>query len=175
MNDNMKNDKLQERCTYPKGDVVLFRNKGKYTVFSNFYPFTFTVNGVTFHSVEQYYHWRRLEGAPKYQATMLSFEGDRHAWKCFNYSRNCWVKKAIESGMEKRLAYMREGLRFKAEQCAEFREMLLSTKGEIIAEPNQTSKDDDIWAVNRTPDGYEGSNILGKLLIEVREEMLGKG
>lgn len=164
-------DKLQGRCTYPKKDVIAFKNKGKYAVFSNFYPFTFTVDGVTFHSVEQYYHWRRLEGAPKYQATMLSFEGEKHAWKCFNYSRNRWVKQAIESDLEKRIAYMREGLRFKAEQCAEFREMLLSTKGKTIAELNQTHLPNDIWAVNKTDEGYEGSNILGKLLMEVREEL----
>lgn len=164
-------DKLQGRCTYPKKDVIAFKNKGKYAVFSNFYPFTFTVDGVTFHSVEQYYHWRRLEGAPKYQAKMLSYEGEKHAWKCFNYSRNRWVKPAIESDLEKRIAYMREGLRFKAEQCAEFREMLLSTKGKTIAELNQARTPNDIWAVNKTPDGYEGSNILGKLLMEVREEL----
>ena len=168
-------DKLQERCSYPKKDMIAFKNRGKYAVFSNFYPFTFTANGVTFHSVEQYYHWRRLEGAPKYQATMLSFEGEKHAWKCFNYSRNRWVKQAIESDLEKRIAYMREGLRLKAKHCAEFREMLLGSKGKAIAEINQTKQKDDIWAVNKTVDGYEGSNILGKLLMELREELMVNG
>ena len=47
-------DKLFERCSYAKNDVVAFKNKGKHAIFSNFYPFTFEVDGVTFHSVEQY-------------------------------------------------------------------------------------------------------------------------
>lgn len=168
---NMETDKLLERCTYSKVDTIAFRNRGKYAIFSNFYPFAFAVGGLTFHSVEQYYHWRRLEGAPKYQATMLSFYGEKHAWQCFNYSRNRWVKQAIETDLGKRIAYMREGLRYKLEHCEGFREALQATGKKGIAELNQTSKLDDIWAVNRTPDGYEGVNILGKLLMELREGM----
>ena len=166
---NLDTDKLLECCTYAKGDVVAFKNKGKYAIFSNFYPFTFSAEGVTFHSVEQYYHWRRLEGAPKYRETMLSFDDERNAWRCFNYSRNRWVKQAIETDLEKRIAYMREGLRYKLEYCEGFKEALLNTGDKVIAELNQTSMLDDIWAVNKTPKGYFGSNILGKLLMELRE------
>lgn len=166
---HQETNKLLERCTYPKGDVVAFKNKGKNAIFSNFYPFTFAALGVTFHSVEQYYHWRRLEGTPKYQETMLSFDGEKHAWQCFNYSRNRWVKQVIETDLEKRIVFMREGLRYKQEHCEGFKEALLKTGDKVIAELNQTSKPDDIWAVNKTSDGYEGSNILGKLLMEVRE------
>ena len=149
--------------------MVAFKNKGKYAVFSNFYPFDFVTQGVTFHSVEQYYHWRRLESSPKYQQTMLSFEGEKHAWQCFNYSRNRWVKQVIETDLVKRIAYMREGLRYKLEHCKEFKEALLKTGSKTIAELNQTSKPYDIWAVNNPPNGYEGSNILGKLLMELRD------
>ena len=167
-----KSHNLLARCTYAKDDVVAFKNRGKNAIFSNFYPFDFAVEGLTFHSVEQYYHWRRLEGAPKYRETMLSFDGERHAWKCFNYSRNRWVKEVIETDLEKRIAYMREGLRHKLEHCEGFREALLKTGDKVIAELNQTSKPDDIWAVNKTAEGYEGSNILGKLLMELRESIL---
>ena len=166
---NVNLDKLLERCSYAKDAVVTFRNKGRYALFSNFYPFTFEVNGVTFHSVEQYYHWRRLEGAPKYQATVLSFDDERNAWRCFNYSRNRWVKQAIEADLGKRVAYMREGLRYKLTCCEGFREALLKTGDKAIAELNQTSKPDDIWAVDKTAEGFEGSNILGKLLMELRD------
>lgn len=30
----------------------------------------------------------------------------------------------------------------------------------------------NIWAVNKTAEGYEGSNILGKLLMELRESII---
>ncbi len=162
-------DKLLARCTYAKSDTVAFRNRGKYAIFSNFYPFTFSAEGQTFHSVEQYYHWRRLKGAPKYQATMLSFDGEKHAWKCFNYSRNRWVKQVIEADLRKRITYMREGLQYKLKYCEGFKETLLKTGDKVIAELNQTSKPDDIWATNKTEYGYEGSNILGKLLMEARK------
>ena len=165
-------DKLLERRPYAKSDVVAFRNRGKYAIFSNFYPFDFAVEGVTFHSVEQYYHWRRLEGAPRYRETMLSFDGEKHAWKCFNYSRNRWVKQVIEADLRKRITYMREGLQYKLKYCEGFKEALQKTGVKVIAELNQTSKPDDIWAVNKTDEGYEGSNILGKLLMELRESIL---
>lgn len=100
---------------------------------------------------------------------MLSFEGEKHAWQCFNYSRNRWVKQVIETDLVKRIAYMREVLRYKLEHCKEFKEALLKTGSKTIAELNQTSKPNDIWAVNKTPNGYEGSNILGKLLMELRD------
>lgn len=165
----MNTNILLERCKYGCEDVVAFKNRGKNTIFSNFYPFDFAVEGLTFHSVEQYCHWRRLEGAPKFRETMLSFDGEKHAWKCFNYSRNRWVKQVIVTDLAKRIAYMREGLRYKLECCEGFREALLKTDDKAIAELNQTSKPDDIWAVNKTEAGYEGSNILGKLLMELRE------
>ncbi len=44
-------DKLLERRPYAKSDTVAFRNRGKYAIFSNFYPFDFAVEGLTFHSV----------------------------------------------------------------------------------------------------------------------------
>ena len=75
----MNTNILLEQCNYGREDVIAFKNRGKYAIFSNFYSFDFTVKGVTFHSVEQYYHWRRLEGTPKYQETMLSFDGEKRS------------------------------------------------------------------------------------------------
>ena len=61
---------------------------------------------------------------------------------------------------------MREGLKYKLKYCEGFKDALLNTGGKSIAEINQTSKDNDIWAVNK--DTLAGSNILGKLLMELR-------
>ena len=162
---------LEQVCTYNKKDVVTFKNKGKYAILSNFHPFNFTVDGVTFHSVEQYYHWRRLQGT-KYQETLLSFDGRDNALRCFNYSRNIHVNKVIEKDLEKRIEFMREGLRCKLEYCDGFKDVLLNTGDRPIAELNQTSKDNDIWAVNK--DTLIGSNILGKLLMELRSGISNK-
>lgn len=164
-NKRLSLEELDAVCTYSKQDVITFKNKGKNAIFSNFHPFTFTVDGITFHSVEQFYHWRRLQGT-KYVDTLLSFDGKDNANRCFNYSRNRGVSKMIEKDLVKRIEYMREGLRYKLKYCDGFKEALLNTSGKSIAEINQTSKDNDIWAVNK--DTLTGSNILGKLLMELR-------
>lgn len=163
-------EELLEVSTYDPKEVVAFRNKGKNSILSNFHPFKFSVGGVTFHSVEQFYHWKRLQGNPKYQETLLSYTCDRCSNCCFNYTRNKGVKKVIEKDLDKRIEYMREGLRYKLKYCNGFKEALLKTGDKPLAEINQTSKDDDIWAVDKNT--LVGSNILGKLLMELRSEIV---
>ena len=175
-------EELLKVCTYPKKDVITpFRND---SILSNFYPFTFTVDGVTFHSAEQYYHWRRLEGFPEYQADILSFDGKRNAWDCYEYVRGKKkpsvrlekkVRAAIEMDYEKRFQYMREALQYKLQFCEGFKEALLETGGKIIAERDQTRGKQDIWAVKPSRTECIGANILGKLLMEVREFCNNKG
>ena len=167
-------NELLEVCTYNKEDMERpFDNK---SILSNFYPFDFTVNGKTFHSTEQYYHWRRLQGHPEYQQELLSFTGERNAWDCFYYIRGKKkprirleksVKDAIEKDYEIRFEYMREALRYKVRYCKGFKEALLDTGDKIIAEKDQTYSKKDIWAVHKC----SGANILGKLLMELRSEI----
>lgn len=160
-------EELEKVIAYDGKELIRFGNKGRFSIFSNFYPFTFTAEGETFHSVEQFYHWKRLQGNPKFQATLLSYKDERNAWKCFDYSRNKAVKLVIEQDLVKRIEYMREGLRYKLERCEGFKEALLRTGDRPIAELNQTRKESDIWSVDKKTN--IGSNILGKLLMELRE------
>lgn len=162
---------LETVCTYDRSELVCFKNKGKNAIFSNFYPFTFTVDGVTFHSVEQFYHWRRLQGTPRFQEKILTYTDEKNAWRCFNYTRNRGVAAVIEKDLSKRIEYMREALRLKLTHCEGFREALMATGNRPIAEINQTSKPDDIWAVNVSREAASGSNILGKLLMELRQSL----
>ena len=167
-------DELFEVCSYHKEDMERpFDNK---SILSNFYPFDFTVNGKTFHSAEQFYHWRRLQGYPEYQEELLSFTGERNAWDSYYYIRGKKkprirleksVKDAIEKDYEIRFGYMREALRYKVRYCKGFKEALLNTGNKIIAEKDQTYSKKDIWAVHKC----SGANILGKLLMELRSEI----
>lgn len=59
----------------------------------------------------------------------------------------------------------------KYEQCDRFREALERSKGYYIVE-DQTSfskKKPDTWGVKLIGDNYEGSNLLGRLLMELRD------
>lgn len=59
----------------------------------------------------------------------------------------------------------------KYEQCARFREALERSKGYYIVE-DQTlfpKKEPDTWGVKLIGDNYEGSNLLGRLLMELRD------
>ncbi len=171
---NLTKDELFEVCSYHKEDMERpFDNK---SILSNFYPFDFTVNGKTFHSAEQYYHWRRLQGYDEYQEELLSFTGERNAWDSYYYIRGKKkprirleksVKDAIEKDYEIRFGYMREALRYKVRYCKGFKEALLNTGEKIIAEKDQTYSKKDIWAVHKC----SGANILGKLLMELRSEI----
>jgi len=167
-------DELLDICTYHREDMI--KPFDFNSIFSNFYPFNFTVNGKTFHSTEQYYHWKRFEGYPEYQEDLLSFTSPRNAWDCYYYVRGRKKPKvrlgksvvdAIEKDYEKRFEYMREALRYKLEYCKGFKEALLETGEKVIAEKDQTRRKKEIWAVHKRT----GANVLGKLLMELRSEI----
>ena len=62
----------------------------------------------------------------------------------------------------------------KYEQSEEFRHALSMTKDQFIVE-DQTSfpkKTADTWGVKRIGDNYVGPNLLGRLLMELRDRQL---
>lgn len=65
-------------------------------------------------------------------------------------------------------------LQTKYEQCEEFRNELERSKGLYIVEDEtkrnaRRKKDADSWGVNLVGDYYVGPNLLGRLLIELRD------
>ena len=59
----------------------------------------------------------------------------------------------------------------KYEQSAEFRDALVSSKGMVIVEDQTTfrRKNADTWGVKLQDGKYVGPNLLGRLLMELRE------
>lgn len=66
---------------------------------------------------------------------------------------------------------MLAGLRVKFEQ-EEFREVLMGTGGRLIAEDSPT---DFVWGIRDAEGGYTGTNLLGKALMEIRDEIRSEG
>ena len=69
---------------------------------------------------------------------------------------------------------MKQCLLLKYEQCEEFRAVLERSRGKYIVEDQSTfpKKTADTWGVKLQGDSYVGPNLLGRLLMELREAKL---
>ena len=65
---------------------------------------------------------------------------------------------------------MRRVLRLKIDQHPQLKAMLLETHGRIIEDCSARPKA-IFWGARRTPDGWEGQNMLGRLWMELREQL----
>ena len=73
-----------------------------------------------------------------------------------------------------RVDVMKFCLQQKYEQCPEFREELESTKGYNIVELQDSKRDKETsranaWGVKTKGQNYEGPNLMGRLLMELRD------
>lgn len=78
----------------------------------------------------------------------------------------------FEPGSPKDLANMRLVLRLKVDQHPSLRKALLETGDAVIVE-DCTSRRASIWGARRVGDRWEGDNLLGKLWMELRDELRG--
>lgn len=164
---------IDDISSYKKSCCIWFngRSKGDERILSNYYPFNFTVEGVEFHSVEQYYHYRRFEGHPTEQAKILTYTGEDNAHLSRHYAHIRTNQGKLIMDEEKRIEIMYEGLKLKLDHCKEFKDYLLSTGSIELVE--FASWGDDFWGAVKSTAGrglMEGRNVLGKLLMELRTE-----
>ena len=171
-------NQLTKKVKYDKKRSILFNSRlGKKDqramMFSNFQPFTFTdKDGVTFHSTEQRYQWLRLKANPKFQDKILTYSGERNAWDCWQYVTRKHVQPILDMSVENRIDDMRDTLKYKVLYCPNFKEELIATGNETIVEFAPWG--DDFWgAVGQkgNPKTITGSNVMGKLLMELREQL----
>jgi ribA/ribD-fused uncharacterized protein len=137
---------------------------GEYGFLSNAFPCNFKLKDLVWSSVEHYYHAQKFLKFAEQEAV-----------------RNApTVKEAIERGTtvgrsfrldwtRHRLGAMREAIRAKFAQSEDLKAKLLAT-GDV--ELIRDSKLDDYWGA-----GAEnlGENMIGKILMEVREELRNGG
>ena len=148
-----------------------FPNK-PYACFSNFYPSTFDLNGYTYFCMEQYImHQKALtfgdeEIADKIMKATTPNECKSLGRQVRHYDDTVWA--------EDRKVVAFEGLVAKFSQNPELKEILLSTKGSLIAE---CSPYDKIWGIGmnvndpavQIPSKWKGENLLGCSLMKVRD------
>lgn len=142
-------------------EVKFYRTNEEYGCFSNFSKHPIFLDGMSWRTSEHYFQAQKFEEINdqlEIQAAKTAMEAARKGREKKGKLRPDWEE--IKNNV------MRKAVKAKVKQNAEVREKLLSTKDAIIIE--HTGRD-RYWG-----DGGDGSgkNMLGKILMEIRDELL---
>lgn len=159
--------------SYPREQcVTIHKVDGEWGVFCNFAPTPIVVDGVEFKSCEHLFQMMKFKDS---QVVVNIMNG------ITNNGKRCYqVKKTVKSyEKEYRRAdwgsMVIDAMKFcllkKYEQNPEFRAKLEASKGFFIVEDQTTmpKKSPDAWGVKPNGDNFAGPNLLGRLLMELRD------
>jgi ribA/ribD-fused uncharacterized protein len=165
----------------PADGRVLFyrRDRELFGFLSNFAPSPIVVDEKSWPTVEHYYQAQKSHDAA-YRAAIRGAATPGQAKRLGAYpelpksrSEHSWFRrngrKVRADWPEQKVEVMRRAVRAKFAQNAELGEKLRATAGTEIVED---SRFDEFWGCGR--DGL-GLNWLGRILMEVREELLAAG
>lgn len=155
-------------CEYPMDKCLPIRKvNDQWGILGNFYPTPLMVEGVEFQNSEQLFQMMKFRD----KETLLSIYTKRglpmkwaaKAGEKKGLCRNDWGKIIVDC--------MKFCLQTKYDQSEDFRKTLETTKGMVIVEDQSTNhkKSADTWGCKREGDIYIGSNLLGRLLMELRD------
>jgi ribA/ribD-fused uncharacterized protein len=145
-------------------------------IYSNFYPSPFTVDGKFFQCSEQYFMYCKAVYFNDH-TTAAEIMAEPVPLKCKKLGRR--VKNYDESAWDKvRELYMFDACFNKFRQNQVIKEQLLATGSRLLVE---ASPFDKIWGIGLAEDNddaldtakWRGSNLLGKVLMDVREKLKG--
>lgn len=155
---------------YPAEQTIGFTSTAaEWGIFSNFAKTTMVVNGIEFACVEQLFHYIRLnnetERAEYLKLTPnMGLKMKAKAFEKRNVERADWREIAVD--------VMRFCLNHKYQASAEFRKAL-SDSGDrfIVEDESNRKKRPDSWGavLDTATNEYYGKNIMGRLLMELRE------
>lgn len=135
---------------------------GKHAFLSNFFPSPFEVDGVTFPTVEHWFQAVKTFNPKEFR----SIAAAETPGKAKRMGRRATLRPDWE---EVKVDVMRRGLRKKF-AIPELRAKLLATGNEELVEGNTWH--DQTWGrCSCAKCGGQGENLLGQLLMELREEI----
>ncbi len=154
--------------TYPADQcAVLTKVDQPWGVLTNFGNLPLTVGGVVFKNSEQLFHLMKFTAAEPlldiYRASGQTIKMKAKKKIYDPYRRPDWGRMIVDA--------MKFCLMTKYEQCEAFRNELQNTQGLYIVErcANPTRKRGDTWSAVLHDGVYEGSNLMGRLLMELRD------
>lgn len=151
--------------TYPVADCVAIRKvKEPWGILGNFAATPIIVNNVSFKTSEQLFQLMKFKDAEPVLAVYQANNPKMIAkhWEK-THRREDWGQIIVDA--------MKFCLGLKYEQNEVFCQELENTKGKYIVE-DQTSfpkKTPDTWGVKQQGDNFVGPNLLGRLLMELRD------
>jgi ribA/ribD-fused uncharacterized protein len=152
---------------YTKTDVIFFKKTNEeWGGLSNMAPrYPISLNNIIFKNSEVLYQVFRFPGYPMIQAEIIEetspMTAKMKSKKYMSLSRCDWNKV--------RVSVMRWVLRAKlACNFEKFSKLLINTENNPIVE---YSSKDDFWGAFKKDDVFVGQNVLGRLLMELREEI----
>ena len=153
---------------YPVEDCITIRKTTEtWGLLGNFARTPLVVNGVTFDNSEQLFQMMKFTDADTlstlYNTKGLALKRIAQNRENNGLRRPDWGRIIVDC--------MKFCLQTKYEQSESFRNTLEDTKGKIIVE-DQTKfprKTADTWGVKQVGDQFIGSNLLGRLLMELRD------
>lgn len=169
--DDMFQTDIAERYTFFWNE---FEENG---CFSNWYRCSFVVDGVTYSNTEQYFMAQKaLLFRDKVSYAKILKTPDPRACKRLGRDVKPFIPEIWEAN---KYEIMKAGNRAKFEQNPELRKKMMDTCGTMLAEASPMDK---IWgaglnaedAKNIPEEQWPGENLLGKILVELREEFIGK-
>lgn len=141
-------------------------------IFSNFAQTPVIVDGITFDCTERLFQYRKFgKNAEEGKSELLAAKKGRALKMCAKHLLNIHPEWLREDWGAVIVDVMKECLLLKYRQSAAFREELERSKGLFIVE-DQTSfpnKNADTWGTKLVGEEYVGPNLLGRLLMELRE------
>lgn len=150
---------------YPAGRWVCIRKVAdEWGILGNFARTPLALGSVVFKNSEQLFQLMKFKDKDAIEAVYAAANPKftaKHWEKSFR--RSDWGSIIVDA--------MKFCLQAKYEQCASFRDALAKTAERFIVE-DQTSfpkKTADTWGVKLVQDEYVGPNLLGRLLMELRD------
>lgn len=144
-----------------QGQVFFYEND--FYILSNFSAFNLRWRGLTFPTSEHAYHWEKFRGNPIVQDYIL---GSNSAHEAFRIAQE--YKPSRRKDWENvKVMIMKEILREKMYQHEYVKRKLLVTGSRELIEDSWR---DDFWGWGGNKNG---ENIMGKLWMELRSELLG--
>jgi len=148
---------------------VILKFRGEFAFLSNFYPCEVEYEGLVYPSVENAYQASKT--APHRRREFLNISPKE--------ARKKGRKVPLLQGWgAKKVEIMKELVWKKFSENEDLKEKLLATGNAILIEG--TTWGDEFWGVNlkkkddSSPWGYRGKNVLGQILMEVRENLRRK-
>ena len=151
--------------TYPVSECIAIRKvKDPWGIFGNFSPTPIIINNVVFKTSELLFQLMKFKDEEPvidvYNANNPKMT-TKHWEK--THRREDWGKMIVDA--------MKFCLTQKYEQSEEFRQELERSKGKYIVEDQASfpKKTPDTWGVKQQGDDFVGPNLLGRLLMELRD------